>query len=60
MALATDALNRLFSNDLPPLRVLRDLGIGVVDRVPALKSALIRHAAAIGGGEPKLMRGLSL
>lgn len=60
MALATDGLNRLFSNDVAPVRVLRDLGIGVVDRLEPVKSALIRHAAAIGPGEPKLMRGLSL
>ena len=60
MALMTDAINRLFSNDVAPVRAVRDLGIGIVDRLPPVKSALIRHAAAIGGGEPKLMRGLEL
>jgi len=57
MAMATDGLNRLFSNDVAPLRALRDLGLGVVDRLDPVKTALIRHAAAAGGGEPKLMRG---
>ncbi len=60
MAMATDGLNRLFSNDVPPVRALRDLGIGIVDRLGPIKSGLIRHAAAVGGSEPKLMRGLSL
>lgn len=60
MALMTDALNRLFSNDIAPVRAARDLGIGLVDRLPPLKSALIRHAAAVGGTEPRLMRGLML
>ena len=60
MAMATDGLNRLFSNDVPPVRALRDLGIGVVDRLGPVKSALMRHAAAVGGSEPRLMRGLSL
>ncbi|MBU1174838.1 MAG: FAD-dependent monooxygenase [Alphaproteobacteria bacterium] len=60
MALMTDALNRLFSNDVAPIRAARDLGVGIVDRLPTVKSALMRHAAAIGGGEPKLMRGLML
>ena len=60
MALTTDAINTLFSNDVAPVRAIRDLGIGVVDRLAPVKSALMRHAAAVGGGEPKLMRGLRL
>ena len=34
MGLTTDALNRLFSNDNPALRIMRDVGLGVVDRLP--------------------------
>lgn len=60
MAMATDSLNRLFSNDVAPVRAVRDLGLGLVDRMPLVKGALIRHAAAAGGGEPKLMRGQAL
>lgn len=56
MAMATDGLNLLFSNDLPPLRALRDLGMGLTDRMPMVKNRLIKHAAAIGPG-PKLLRG---
>ena len=57
MGAVTDGLNRLFSNDLLPLRLIRDLGLGLVDRVPALKRAFIGNAAGTGRGGPRLMRG---
>ncbi|HUV32008.1 MAG TPA: FAD-dependent monooxygenase, partial [Devosiaceae bacterium] len=40
MAALTDGLNRLFSNDIEPLRALRDSGLGIVDRLPGLKKAM--------------------
>ena len=40
MGVATDGLNRLFSNHSDVLRLARDVGLGLVDRVPALKSVL--------------------
>jgi 2-octaprenyl-6-methoxyphenol hydroxylase len=58
--LGLDALNRLFSNDLPPLRFIRDLGLRIVDRTPPLKGMLIAEAGGAGGGAPKLLRGLAL
>ena len=57
MGVVTDGLNRLFSNDALPLRLLRDLGLGVVDRMPALKRFFIREAAGLSGEGPRLMRG---
>ncbi len=60
MAMATDGLNRLFSNDKAILRIFRDLGLGLVDRAPLIKKMLIRHAAGIGAGEPRLLRGLDI
>lgn len=57
MVMATDSLNRLFSNDSASLRAVRDLGLGVVDRLPILKSALIQQAAGVGFGGSKLSRG---
>lgn len=57
MAIATDRLHGLFSNDLQPLRLLRDLGLGLVDRAPRLKAALIREAAGVGAGMPTLLTG---
>jgi len=60
MGLATDALNRLFSNHSAVLRLARDVGLGLVDRVPSLKRLFIREAAGLVGEVPKLLRGKAL
>ena len=60
MGVATDGLNRLFSNSSDALRLLRDLGLGVVERLPALKRVFIREAAGFTGDVPKLLRGEAL
>jgi 2-octaprenyl-6-methoxyphenol hydroxylase len=52
-----DGLNRLFSNDSAPLRALRDLGLGLVERAPALKRFLTREAAGQTGDVPRLLKG---
>jgi 2-octaprenyl-6-methoxyphenol hydroxylase len=57
MGIATDGLNRLFSNRSGVLRAARDIGLGLVDRVPALKQLFIREAAGLVGEVPKLLRG---
>ena len=57
MGLVTDTLNRLFSNDNPVLRLARDVGLGIVDRLPALKRVFMREAAGEGGDLPRLLRG---
>ena len=57
MAMVTDVMNRLFSNDVAPVRALRDFGLGVVDRLPPLKDAMIAHAAGLERGGPRLLRG---
>ncbi len=44
MQLATDGLHRLFSTDLPPVRHLRNVGMGLVDKLPFLKRRLMSHA----------------
>ena len=55
-----DVMNRLFSNGFAPLRFVRDLGLRIVDRAPALKDLLISEAGGGGPGAPKLLRGLAL
>lgn len=57
LGVTTDVLNRLFSNDLSPIRALRDFGLGLVDRAPRLKEFFIREAAGFGGEAPRLLRG---
>lgn len=57
MGVATDGLNRLFSNRSGVLRAVRDVGLGLVERMPKLKSFFIREAAGLTGEVPKLLRG---
>lgn len=58
MGVTTDVLNRLFSNDIMPVRVVRDLGLGLVDRLPSLKKFFIRQAAGTPGrADPRLLAG---
>jgi 2-octaprenyl-6-methoxyphenol hydroxylase len=60
MGVATDGLNRLFSNQSDVLRLARDVGLGLVDRFPVLKEFFIREAAGVTGEVPKLLRGQAL
>jgi len=57
MVAATDLLNRLFSNDIKPVRLVRDLGLAAVNRVPPLRRFFVRHAMGLVGDLPKLIRG---
>lgn len=57
MGAVTDGLNRLFSNDSTPLRLARDLGLGLVERMPGLKRFFIREAAGLAGPTPRLLKG---
>lgn len=60
MGAATDGLNRLFSNESDALRIMRDVGLGLVERMPALKRVFIREAAGFTGEVPKLLKGEAL
>jgi 2-octaprenyl-6-methoxyphenol hydroxylase len=60
LAAVTDGLNRLFSNQIGPLRLIRDLGLAAVDRLPPLKRFLMRDAMGVTGDLPRLLRGLPL
>ena len=57
MGFATDVINRLFSNDSAPLRMIRDVGLGLVERAPAVKSRFQRAAAGAGALAPRRFRG---
>lgn len=60
IALATETLNRLFSTDLGAVRMVRDLGLGVVNRLPALKGRLMREARGDSARAPRAFRGQPL
>lgn len=57
LAVATDTFNRLFSNDNPLVRAVRDLGMGAINAAPRLRRSFIREAAGLTGDLPSLMRG---
>jgi 2-octaprenyl-6-methoxyphenol hydroxylase len=57
LAAVTDSMNRLFSNDFLPLKLARDLGLGVVDRIAPLRRFFMRHAGGDLGTLPRLLRG---
>ena len=59
-ALGFDGLNRLFSNDNDGLRAVRDLGLGVVERLPFVKRLFLREAAGQTGDVPRLLAGEAL
>lgn len=52
----TDGINRLFANDILPVKLARNLGLGLVDRTPPLKRFFMRHAMGLVGELPRLMR----
>jgi 2-octaprenyl-6-methoxyphenol hydroxylase len=60
MGVATDSLNRLFSNRSDVLRLARDIGLGLVERMPVMKRMFIREAAGFTGDVPKLLKGEAL
>ena len=58
MLAVTDGLNRLFSNNVIPLRLARDLGLWAVGKMPPLKRFFMRQAMGLTGDIPKLMRNI--
>jgi 2-octaprenyl-6-methoxyphenol hydroxylase len=55
LALGTDFLNRLFSNDFAPLRLARDVGMSAVGKIAPLRRLFMRQAGADLGRLPSLM-----
>jgi len=56
----TDLFNRLFSNDIAPIKLARDIGMAAVNEVPPLKNFFMAHARGTVGELPKLLKGESL
>jgi 2-octaprenyl-6-methoxyphenol hydroxylase len=56
-AATMDGINRLFSNDNPFLRIIRDLGLKATNQIGGLKHAFEREAAGQTGSLPRLLRG---
>ena len=51
-----DGFKRLFGASSPPLRLLRNTGLNLVDALDPLKIQIMRHAMGLAGDLPKLAR----
>lgn len=60
MGVSTDVLTRLFSNDSLTLRTARDIGLGLVDRLPVVKNFFIKQAAGLTSDIPRLLQGQAI
>lgn len=60
MGVSTDILTRLFSNDSLTLRTARDIGLGLVDRLPTVKNFFIKQAAGLTSNIPRLLEGQAI
>ncbi len=56
---ACDVFNRIFSNNIAPLRHARRLGLGAVDRVPPVRAFFMKEASGQVGDLPPLLRGIA-
>jgi len=60
LALGMDGLTRLFSNDFAPVRLARQIGLGLVEEMPPVKKFFMRHAKGSVGKLPRLLLGEKL
>lgn len=56
MAGATDVLNRLFSNDIAPVRLTRRAGLRLVAKMPVAKQFFMKQAMGAAGMLPAMIR----
>jgi 2-octaprenyl-6-methoxyphenol hydroxylase len=56
MTASTDILNRLFSNNLPGMSLVRRAGMTAVNHMPPLKRFFMRHAMGLVGDLPNMMQ----
>jgi 2-octaprenyl-6-methoxyphenol hydroxylase len=59
MTASTDLLNRLFSNNLPGMSLLRRAGMVAIDHLPPVKKFFMRHAMGLVGDLPKMMKDMA-
>jgi 2-octaprenyl-6-methoxyphenol hydroxylase len=60
LAAATDLFDRLFSNDVAPVRVARGIGLALVNRIGPARRFFMQEAGGAVGDLPRLLRGEAL
>jgi 2-octaprenylphenol hydroxylase len=53
-----DGFKRLFGNALPPVRLLRNLGLNLTEAAGPIKNGIARRAMGLAGDLPRLARGI--
>ncbi len=56
MAVMTDGLNRLFSNNIGAVRALRTTGLGIIQKMPPVKRFFEKQAMGLSGKLPKIIK----
>jgi 2-octaprenyl-6-methoxyphenol hydroxylase len=59
MAATTDILNRLFSNNISPIKGLRRAGLRIVDKTKPVKKFFMKQAMGMGHSAPSLLSDLA-
>ncbi len=57
LAAGFDGFVRLFSNDIAPVRLARDLGMAAVNRIAPLRRMFMQEAGGATGDLPRLLKG---
>ena len=60
LAAATDLFNRLFTNDIAPIRLMRGAGMALVNRIGPARRFFMQEAGGATGDLPRLLRGEAL
>ena len=60
MLATTDGLNRLFSNDIGPIKIIRDFGLATINKLEPVKKIFMLHAMGTTGNLPRLLKGKPL
>ena len=55
---AYTGLNKLFSSDIALVRSAREVGLGILDKLPVVKRMLVDEAAGLSGDLPRLLRSI--
>jgi len=56
MLASTDAIVKLFSNNIAPIRFARDVGLAIVDQLPFAKKFFTKSAMGLVGELPEIMK----
>ena len=60
MMTVMDAFYQVFSNEILPVKLLRNLGLGLAERIVPAKNKIMRMAMGLEGPLTKLARGQSI